>query len=394
MAEPPPRPPEDDETVVVPRDETVVDPDWAVPPERRTAIHEVREEEVPPPRRFPTLWPWLLALLVLVLGGLAAAYFLTRDDDEPAATTTTAVQQAEVPRLIGLREEQALEELREEGLEGQVDRRSSREPRGVVIGQNPGAGTELDQGETVQLDVSAGPASGTTTGETTAEPETARVPEVIGLRSSEATAQLRDAGFDVRLVQVPSQEPAGTVVGQNPRAGSEAERGSEVRLNVARQPEGSTQPGTTQPPPATTAPPPQPQPAAVPDVVGQELADAARAFANEGLKVSVRYVPSNEAQGRVVAQAQPAGTELQRGDTVQVNVSIGAEPQPPSSVPRVVGQTLAEARSALEAAGYEVLAVNLEDEVRNENRVSTQTPGGGASVPSGSLVVLYVTSGG
>lgn len=391
MAEPPPRPPEDDETVVVPRDETRVDPDWVASPERRVAVHEVREEEAPPPRRLPTLWPWLLALLVLVLAGLAAAYFLTQDDDEPAATTTTA-RQAEVPRLIGLREEQALEELREEGLEGQVDRRSSQEPRGVVIGQNPGAGEELALGETVQLDVSAGRATGTTTGETTAEPETARVPEVIGRRSSEATAQLREAGFDVRLVQVPSQEPAGTVVGQNPRAGSDAEKGSEVRLNVARQPEGSTQPATTQPPPATTTAPPQPQPAAVPDVVGQELADATRAFANEGLKVSVRYVPSSEAQGRVVAQAQPAGTELQRGDTVQVNVSIGAEPQPAATVPRVVGQTLAEARSALESAGYEVLAVNLEDEVRNENRVASQTPGGGASVPRGSLVVLYLTS--
>jgi serine/threonine-protein kinase len=383
MAEPPPRPPEDDETVVVPRDETAVDPEWSVPPERRVAVQEV-EEDVPPPRRLPTLWPWLLALLVLVLAGLAAAYFLTRDDDEPASTTTTSAQQVEVPRVVGLQEDRALEVLRDAGLEGEVDRRSSREPEGVVIGQSPEAGAELDEGGAVQLDVSTGQAAGTTTGATTtAAPETAQVPEVVGLPSSEATSRLREAGFEVRLVEVPSQEPAGTVVAQNPSAGSEAERGSDVRLNVAQQPEGSTQP--------TTTAAPEPRPASVPDVVGEELADATRAFADEGLKVSVRYVPSNEAQGRVVAQAQPAGTELQRGDTVQVNVSNGAEPQPPATVPGVVGRPLADARRALESAGYEVLAVNLQDEVRNEDRVSSQTPGGGAAVSRGSLVVLYVT---
>jgi eukaryotic-like serine/threonine-protein kinase len=383
MSQPPPRPPEDDETVVVSRDETVVDPGWAVPPERRVAVHEVEEEPVPPRR--PVLWPWLLGLLVLVLAGLAAAYFLTRDDEPEATTTTTSAREVAVPRVVGLQEDRALEELRDAGLEGEVDRRSSREPEGVVIGQNPAAGTELDEGETVQLDVSGGQSAGTTTGETTTEPSTARVPEVVGLRSSEATSRLREEGFGVRLVQVPSQEPAGTVVAQSPSAGADVERGSEVRLNVARQPEGSTQPATT------AEPEPEPQPASVPDVVGQELADAARAFANEGLKVSVRYVPSNEAQGRVVAQAQPAGTELRRGDTVQVNVSNGAEPQPAATVPRVVGRPLADARRALEAAGYEVLAVNLEDEVRNDDRVVSQTPGGGASVPRGSLVVLYAS---
>ena len=34
-------------------------------------------------------------------------------------------------------------------------------------------------------------------------------------------------------------------------------------------------------------------------------------FADEGLKAAVAYVPSQEAAGRVVAQAQPAGTELE-----------------------------------------------------------------------------------
>ena len=80
--------------------------------------------------------------------------------------------------------------------------------------------------------------------------------------------------------------------------------GSSVRLNVAEA--ATPAPTTTEPEttaPTTTA---APEPADVPDVVGQELADAARAFNEEGLKVAVVYVPSNEPAGSVVAQARAA----------------------------------------------------------------------------------------
>ena len=42
--------------------------------------------------------------------------------------------------------------------------------------------------------------------------------------------------------------------------------------------------------------------------------------------MSTAYVPSQEPSGRVIAQAQPAGTELEQGATVQVNVSTGSDP--------------------------------------------------------------------
>jgi hypothetical protein len=63
MAEPPrvpPDPPDDDVTVV--RDEWGPDETFV----------ERREEVLEPPPRRPTIWPWLLALLILVLGGLGA----------------------------------------------------------------------------------------------------------------------------------------------------------------------------------------------------------------------------------------------------------------------------------------------------------------------------------
>ena len=152
----------------------------------------------------------------------------------------------------------------------------------------------------------------TTTSAVATTTQQVTVPDVVGTTSSEATSTLRDAGLEANVVAVPSDRSPGTVIAQNPPAGEAAAEGSTVRLNVAQAadttPTTTTEPTTTEP--TTTA---APEPASVPDVVGQSLADAARAFNDEGLKAAVVYVPSSEAAGRVVAQAQPAGTELESG---------------------------------------------------------------------------------
>jgi beta-lactam-binding protein with PASTA domain len=347
MAEPPPRDPTDpadDETVIVPPDEpvdeTIVRDEWGAETVVTRPVDDdavlVEETETAPPRKPPTLWPWLLGLLILVLAGIGAFFLLSRDDDEPASTTTAATTQ--------------------------VQERT--------------------------------------------------VPDVVGTTSSEATAALREAGFDVNLVSVPSDRPPGTVVAQSPAAGSGATEGTSIRLNVAVAPTGTTSteatttgatttaPSTTAPTttaPTTTAPTttaPAPQPATVPDVVGDELADASRDFADEGLKVAVAYVPSQEAAGSVVAQAQAAGTELSRGSSVQLNVSTGADPEAEATVPRTTGSRLDGGRDQLEQAGFEVLALTVgeDGEVRNESTIVSQSPAGGASIPRGSLVLVYVGS--
>jgi serine/threonine-protein kinase len=270
----------------------------------------------------------LLALLVLVLAGLGAAYFLTRDDDNEAATTASTATTA---------------------------------------------ATTAPTTETTAVAVS--------------------VPDVVGTTSSEATKTLGDAGFQVNVVAVPSDQPSGQVVAQSPAAGTEADKGSTVRLNVAQKAAATTSTETTSTEtstePTTTAP--TPEPATVPDVVGKELADAARSFNDEGLKVAVAYVPSQEPRGQVVAQAQPAGTELKKGDTVQLNISTGPDPPEKTAVPDVAGTKQNPAREQLAAAGFEVLT--LQQPTEDSSRVGSvlsQSPSGGASIPRGSLVLLYV----
>ena len=456
MSEPPPRDPDlpaDDETVVVPPDasvdETVVSDGWGpesdvfVEPapvvEDGTVVEEVETDAVPPRR--PQIWPGLLALLVLVLGGIGAYIFFTQTDEST------------VPAVTGLHQQAAETQVRDAGLEPETTKQESTKPQGLVIGQSPDPGAKVDEGSKVRLVVSAGPPRETVpdvVGEAEAKavedltaagfktsvtqvfsekkaglvvaqdpkagatlkegssvtlavskgPKPVTVPDVVGTTSSEATATLQAAGLKANVVAVPSDQPSGTVVAQSPAAGKQAQSGGTVRLNVA-QPRsqttpttttGTTAPAATTPPPATTTQPPASTPASVPDAVGKELADAGNAFAAEGLKIGVKYVPSDEPQGRVIAQAQPAGTELKRGDTVQLNVSQGPNPTEATSVPSVTGRRLDEARQALEAAGFEVLALTIAEggQVRNESKVVSQSPAAGASVPRGSLVLLYV----
>ena len=449
MTEPPPRDPRDpadDETVVVPPadavpvpvDETIVRDEWG--PEtvvQQPVVEEgvvVEETATEPRRKPPTIWPWLLALLLLVLAGLGAYLYFSQQDEST------------VPAVTGLTQERAETEVRDAGLEPETTRQESTRPVGIVLEQNPDAGEKVDEGSSVRLVVSTGPPRETVpnvVGQTESEAVDAltaagfesdvtqtfsdkqkglvvaqdpkaganlkegetvvlavskggkpvSVPDVVGTTSSEATATLQAAGLKVNVVGVPSSEPSGTVVAQNPAAGQETPTGSTVRLNVAQAPGTTTgQTTTTQPPATTTTQPPATAPATVPEAVGEELADAANAFAAEGLKVAVDYVPSEEPQGRVVAQARPAGTTLKRGDTVQLNVSVGSEPPAAASVPNVVGRRLDEARQALEQAGFEVLAPERTGggQVTNTSAVASQTPAAGASIPGGSLVILYV----
>jgi len=434
-------------------EETVVRDDEPLVRDRETVVEGretvVEEREAVPVRRPPLIWPYLLAFLLLVLGGLGAYWYFSQEDESPVPavvgqpegaaqatiedagfeprseqqesdrprgivldqspdagseleegktvllTISSGPPRETVPDVVGQQADEARDAIEAAGFETEVTEVFSDEPDGTVFRQEPTAGGNLKEGSTVALTVSKGR-------------RPVDVPDVVGTTSSEATATLRDAGLEANVVSVPSAEAAGTVLAQNPAAGATVSAGSAVRLNVAQAPDetGST---TTAPPPATTAtttqattttttqttttePPPTPTPAraTVPDVVGQELAAGARSFGDEGLKVAVRYVPSREAQGRIVAQAQPAGTELRGGQTVQVNVSIGADPAAATAVPTVTGGDADEARSELEDAGFEVLAVELEAASAQAGRVISQSPGGGASIPTGSLVLLYV----
>ena len=100
-------------------------------------------------------------------------------------------------------------------------------PKDRVISQNPRAGTQVAIGTKVDVEISKG-----------AQPETVKVPKVVGLSKDDAEALLKSSLLDVGTVsQVPGQEPYGTVLQQAPAEGTEVPIRSKVDITISLGPE-------------------------------------------------------------------------------------------------------------------------------------------------------------
>jgi len=400
-------------------------------PSAAVAEEEVAEPVGPPPERY--WWLWLLLLLLLVIGGLLAWYFLSRGDDK-----------AVVPNVIGLREQQAEIRIQDSGLEALPRSAQSDRPPGVVFAEKPGAGTQLGKGQTVTIFVSSGrlavpdvtalpladaqqklqalgfkvevkrvastkqkgivldqdPAAGVTalrgttvTLSVSSGAKPVVVPRVVGQTQGDAVQALTALGLKPVLQNVPSAQPAGTVVGQKPPAGKEVDKGAEVTVNVST--------GTGQPTPTTTtttvtttttgATTTTAAPVRVPRVVGLAQTPALRRLNVLGLRPAVIYVRSGQPANRVVSQSPKSGTSLRPGARVRVTVSTGPNPQPNTAVPNVVGQDQATAVQTLRDAGFKVAVLNrpTADESQ-DGLVVEQQPRATSSIPGGSQVTIFI----
>ncbi len=141
------------------------------------------------------------------------------DPPEPPPAPATV----EVPRLVGLRAAEARGQLRELGLRVTQRPVESTERKGTVVRQSPPAGTDLRKGQAVLLTVSTGPAR-------------VSVPDVVGLDEETARQDLEAAGFEVQVVDEPSEsvDDDGIVLDQDPPGGSSRSRGSVVTITVSR----------------------------------------------------------------------------------------------------------------------------------------------------------------
>lgn len=149
-----------------------------------------------------------LALLVLAVGGYLL--FLQPRDSQ-------------VPNFAGLTLAQAQNALNKLGLESKIlEQESSDAAPGTVIGQAPAANTIVPKGVMVVLTVAK--ASATTP-----------VPSVTGLSKSDAQAQLTAAGLVLGTVSEEGSTDVGpgTVLAQDPVAGTSVPDGAAVSLTVA-----------------------------------------------------------------------------------------------------------------------------------------------------------------
>jgi serine/threonine-protein kinase len=109
--------------------------------------------------------------------------------------------------------------------------------------------------------------------------------------------------------------------------------------------------------------------------------------------IEIRYVPSDQPSGTVVAQAQRAGTTATRGGHLLVTVSEGGSTSGGSlvTVPDVVGQDEASAQARLQSAGFAAVVEDLPaGDPAEDGKVVDEQPAAGTKAPKGSQIIIYV----
>ncbi|MEU5362810.1 Stk1 family PASTA domain-containing Ser/Thr kinase [Streptomyces sp. NPDC005925] len=298
----------------------------------------------PPPRRGAGLRgrvPLVIGLAVLLLLGV---WYINSG------------QFTKVPPLLTKTEAQARDRLSEAGLGVGAVRHAHSDTvkRGTVISTDPEAGARIRQNDSVALTISDGP-------------KNVKMPDLAGSRLDKAREILEREGLEPGMVTREFSDDVlrGFVISTAPASGITVRAGAAVALTVSK---GS--------------------PVDVPDVTGDDLADARAELTEAGLKVRVaqKQVNSEHGKGQVARQSPAPGSRAAEGDTVTLTVSRGPVLV---AVPDVVGDSVDDAKEKLEAAGFEV----------KEDRgllglfgdtVEGQSVAGGEKAPKGSAVTLKI----
>ena len=295
-----------------------------------------------------------VGLLVFMLAVLAVLLFLLARTLGIFGGETTATR-ITVPGVTGQLADEAEDTLTDLGL--RVERRleDNEADANVVFDQDPEADARVERDSLVTIKVSRGQ-------------QPVEVPSVVGQNEEDAITALARLGLSAETTLQPDEaQPAGRVIAQQPRAGTEAEKGSPVVLTVSS--------GRAK--------------VAVPSVTGKDAAAASDDIVNAGLRVRTVSEPSAAVERGKVIRTEPAsGAQIDRGETVAIFVSSGAES---TRVPDVIRRRLDEATAALEALGFVVRSENVvvSSDV-DDGRVLEQSPSAGAEAPKGSTVVVRV----
>ncbi|MDR0851908.1 MAG: PASTA domain-containing protein, partial [Clostridiales Family XIII bacterium] len=172
-----------------------------------------------------------------------------------------------------------------------VEESSETVAAGIIISQNPPAGTPLDPGTEVILVISTGGAG-------------FDMPNVAGKSEQEAKAALAAVGLSVTVEYDKDRSvPIGSVIKQNVETGSKVHKGDVVVITVSS---GKAL-------------------ISVPNVIGQQRSAATGALEGIGLVAVYSEVASNRPIGEVIAQTPLSGASLEDGGTVMLTVSRGPD---------------------------------------------------------------------
>ena len=220
-------------------------------------------------------------LLVLVLG--------------VAFATGVFSSKAKVPDMSDMTYKEAKKTAEKSGFKVEKGKSvySSEISEGHVVEQEPSGGEEAKKGSTITLHLSKGSKEGT-------------VPNIVGQDYKKVEKKLKKAGYKLGIVKSEtSNKPEGTILTQDPAAGTNADKGTKINITIS---DGKGKEKGT-----------------VPSLTGKSLEEAKSAITNAGFKVgNISYDESNVyGNGYVMWQQYAANTSLEKGETIDIEVSKG-----------------------------------------------------------------------
>ena len=203
-------------------------------------------------------------------------------------------EQVKVPRLAGLTQQEAQQELNAVGLRlDTAVARAPSDPSDVdkVIQQDPSSGASISLDSEVAVTLGTGP-------------EQIRIPDVTGQKVEVAQANIEGAGFKVQIQNIDSGVPKGQVVSTDPVGGSTAAKGDTIQIRVSN---GNN--------------------IEMPDLTGKTVSQALaelRSAGWSGSSASLNQTQTStldpEMVGKIISQEQPPGSEITKNGVVSVGV--------------------------------------------------------------------------
>jgi eukaryotic-like serine/threonine-protein kinase len=322
-------------------------------------FEQVTDPYYPEPARRPSVWPWLLVIvLILALGGAAYAIFNNWG--------STSGQLTPVPSVLGLTESVAKEKIEGAGFKYKPagNQASATVVAGNVVRQQPDEGNNLAKGQEISVWLSSGQG-------------TVDVPNLVGKTATAAANELGKLGLILaeppQTEATEDQTQVGKVLRQNPVSGKSVDAGSTVTLVVGVAPNTVS----------------------VPRLIGSNQAQAEATLSSLQLVVDVQLIQSTSPGGTVVDQNPKEGTKVQPGSTVTISVS-NAPASTKVKVPAVAGPALgfSVGRATAELALYSLQA-KITYYPTNDYQpglVLQQNPAAGTEVDKGSTVEIWVTT--
>ena len=204
------------------------------------------------------------------------------------------------------------------------------------------------------------------------------VPDLIGRTIDDVYAD-SEVMNNFEIKEAPSRQesdrPAGEILDQDPVEGQQAIKGSVITVTVSAG--GDNVKDTYK----------------VVDFTGKSLDYVAASLEAHGIELKEEKEYSDDVEeGKVIRTDPEAGTELARGETLTVYISLGKE-QKSADVPSLTGMTQEAAQRALSERGLSLGSVDQVESDKPEGTVVWQSIDANSSVNQGTTVNIQISKG-